>query len=111
MPLIEIHNLVKHYGAIRAVDDLSFSVEPGIITGFLGPNGFHVGSASSMTSSSSARCSAVRSGPLMQPSWSLPVQAAALPFLRGCAPAARRLDAQRQLRPTPCPHPFCLPLP
>jgi ABC-2 type transport system ATP-binding protein len=39
MPVIEIHNLVKHYGAIRAVDDLSFGVEAGTITGFLGPNG------------------------------------------------------------------------
>jgi ABC-2 type transport system ATP-binding protein len=39
MPLIEIRNLVKHYGAIRAVDDLSFGVESGTITGFLGPNG------------------------------------------------------------------------
>jgi ABC-2 type transport system ATP-binding protein len=39
MPLIEIQNLVKHYGPIRAVDDLSFGVEAGTITGFLGPNG------------------------------------------------------------------------
>jgi ABC-type uncharacterized transport system ATPase subunit len=39
MPLIEIHNLVKHYGPIRAVDDLSFGVEASTITGFLGPNG------------------------------------------------------------------------
>ena len=39
MPLIEIQNLVKHYGRIRAVDDLSFGVEAGTITGFLGPNG------------------------------------------------------------------------
>jgi ABC-2 type transport system ATP-binding protein len=39
MPLIEIHNLVKHYGPVRAVDDLSFGVEAGTITGFLGPNG------------------------------------------------------------------------
>jgi ABC-2 type transport system ATP-binding protein len=39
MPLIEIQNLVKHYGPIRAVDDLSFGVEAGAITGFLGPNG------------------------------------------------------------------------
>ena len=39
MPLIEIQSLVKHYGAIRAVDDLSFGVETGTITGFLGPNG------------------------------------------------------------------------
>jgi ABC-2 type transport system ATP-binding protein len=39
MPLIDIQNLVKHYGPIRAVDDLSFGVEAGTITGFLGPNG------------------------------------------------------------------------
>jgi ABC-2 type transport system ATP-binding protein len=39
MPLIVIQNLVKHYGPVRAVDDLSFGVEAGTITGFLGPNG------------------------------------------------------------------------
>jgi ABC-2 type transport system ATP-binding protein len=39
MPLIEIQHLVKHYGEIRAVDDLSFGVQAGTITGFLGPNG------------------------------------------------------------------------
>jgi ABC-2 type transport system ATP-binding protein len=32
-------NLVKHYGKKVAVDDLSFTVEPGHVTGFLGPNG------------------------------------------------------------------------
>jgi ABC-2 type transport system ATP-binding protein len=32
-------NLVKHYGTTVAVDDLSFTVEPGHVTGFLGPNG------------------------------------------------------------------------
>ena len=31
--------LTKAFGAVRAVDDLSFTVEPGSITGFLGPNG------------------------------------------------------------------------
>ncbi|MGA8045183.1 MAG: ABC transporter ATP-binding protein [Dermatophilaceae bacterium] len=36
---IEISNLSKHFGAVRAVDDLTFTVEPGRITGFLGPNG------------------------------------------------------------------------
>lgn len=36
---VEIQNLSKHYGSFRAVDDLSFTVEPGRITGFLGPNG------------------------------------------------------------------------
>jgi ABC-2 type transport system ATP-binding protein len=36
---VEVHGLTKSFGAIRAVDDLSFTVEPGSITGFLGPNG------------------------------------------------------------------------
>ena len=37
--VIEARNLTKDYGEKRAVDDLSFTVEPGIVTGFLGPNG------------------------------------------------------------------------
>lgn len=37
--MIEVTNLTKRYGATTAVDDLSFSVKPGIVTGFLGPNG------------------------------------------------------------------------
>lgn len=37
--MIEVRGLSKHYGSVRAVDDLSFDVAPGIITGFLGPNG------------------------------------------------------------------------
>ena len=37
--MIEVRNLSKDYGAKRAVDDVSFTVEPGIVTGFLGPNG------------------------------------------------------------------------
>ncbi|SNS03865.1 ABC-2 type transport system ATP-binding protein [Geodermatophilus pulveris] len=36
---VEVRGLSKSFGAVRAVDDLSFSVEPGSITGFLGPNG------------------------------------------------------------------------
>ena len=36
---IEVRNLVKVYGDLRAVDDLSFDVEPGEVLGFLGPNG------------------------------------------------------------------------
>jgi ABC-2 type transport system ATP-binding protein len=39
MPLVEIRDLIKDYGQVRAVDGLSFGVEPGTITGFLGPNG------------------------------------------------------------------------
>jgi ABC-2 type transport system ATP-binding protein len=37
--MIEARGLTKRYGDTVAVDDLSFSVEPGRITGFLGPNG------------------------------------------------------------------------
>jgi ABC-2 type transport system ATP-binding protein len=36
---IVVSNLTKRFGAVRAVDDLSFEVEPGSVTGFLGPNG------------------------------------------------------------------------
>ena len=37
--MIEAHDLVKRYGSTMAVNDLSFSVRPGMVTGFLGPNG------------------------------------------------------------------------
>lgn len=37
--MIEVQGLTKQYGEVRAVDDLTFSVKPGIVTGFLGPNG------------------------------------------------------------------------
>ncbi|MBV9449464.1 MAG: ATP-binding cassette domain-containing protein [Streptosporangiaceae bacterium] len=37
--MIEAVHLTKHYGAKTAVDDLSFTVSPGVVTGFLGPNG------------------------------------------------------------------------
>jgi len=36
---IEFSGLSKHFGTVRAVDDLSFTVQPGRVTGFLGPNG------------------------------------------------------------------------
>jgi ABC-2 type transport system ATP-binding protein len=37
--VIEVERLTKRFGSTLAVDDLSFSVPPGTITGFLGPNG------------------------------------------------------------------------
>ena len=37
--MIEVHGLTKRYGEKTAVDDLSFTVRSGIVTGFLGPNG------------------------------------------------------------------------
>jgi ABC-2 type transport system ATP-binding protein len=36
---IEVTGLTKRYGEVTAVDDLSFTVRPGVVTGFLGPNG------------------------------------------------------------------------
>jgi ABC-2 type transport system ATP-binding protein len=36
---IAVSGLTKQYRSVRAVDDLSFTVEPGRVTGFLGPNG------------------------------------------------------------------------
>ena len=37
--MVEVKNLTKCYGDIKAVDDISFTVETGEILGFLGPNG------------------------------------------------------------------------
>jgi len=37
--MIDARNLTKRYGRTLAVDDLSFTVKPGLVTGFLGPNG------------------------------------------------------------------------
>src|ERR1700686_937712 len=37
--MIEARGLVKRYGPTTAVDNLSFDVRPGTVTGFLGPNG------------------------------------------------------------------------
>jgi ABC-2 type transport system ATP-binding protein len=37
--VIEFRNITKTFGQVTAVNDLSFTVEPGRVTGFLGPNG------------------------------------------------------------------------
>src|SRR5271163_1076678 len=37
--MIEVHGLTKRYGEKIAVDGLTFGIEPGKVTGFLGPNG------------------------------------------------------------------------
>jgi ABC-2 type transport system ATP-binding protein len=36
---IAVEGMTKRYGTVRAVDDLSFAVRAGAVTGFLGPNG------------------------------------------------------------------------
>src|SRR4051812_13060112 len=38
-PAIEVIRLSKHFGPVNAVNDLTFSVEPGQVCGLLGPNG------------------------------------------------------------------------
>ena len=37
--LVSARNVAKHYGAVHAVDDVSFDIEKGCITGLIGPNG------------------------------------------------------------------------
>jgi simple sugar transport system ATP-binding protein len=39
MALLEIKNVAKHFGAIHAVTDVSFAVEPGQVVGLMGDNG------------------------------------------------------------------------
>ncbi len=38
-PLLSVHGLVRNYGKLRAVDDLSFEIGAGEVHGFIGPNG------------------------------------------------------------------------
>ena len=38
-PILEVSDLSKHYGGVRAADGVSFTVERGSITGLIGPNG------------------------------------------------------------------------
>ena len=38
-PMIEVSALTRTYGGLRAVDDVTFTAQPGRVTGFLGPNG------------------------------------------------------------------------
>ena len=39
MPLLEVQNLVKIFGGLKANDDISFQVEKGELIGLIGPNG------------------------------------------------------------------------
>ena len=38
-PILEVQNLSKSYGGVKAVDDVSFSVQKSEIVGLIGPNG------------------------------------------------------------------------
>lgn len=39
MPILELNNISKHFGAIHAVNDVSLSIEPGEVVGLMGDNG------------------------------------------------------------------------
>ncbi len=39
MPVLELSNISKHFGAIHALNDVSFSLEPGEVVGLMGDNG------------------------------------------------------------------------
>ncbi len=39
MPVLELNNISKHFGAIQAVNDVSLSLEPGEVVGLMGDNG------------------------------------------------------------------------
>jgi ABC-2 type transport system ATP-binding protein len=38
-PAVVVRGVTKRFGAVTAVEDLTFEVHPGVVTGFLGPNG------------------------------------------------------------------------
>ena len=38
-PILEMRNVEKRFGGVRAIDDFSLSVEPGMVYGLIGPNG------------------------------------------------------------------------
>jgi branched-chain amino acid transport system ATP-binding protein len=38
-PILELHNLVKRYGAVAASDGIDLAVEPGVVHALIGPNG------------------------------------------------------------------------
>jgi simple sugar transport system ATP-binding protein len=39
VPILELQNISKHFGAIHAVNDVSISLEPGEVVGLMGDNG------------------------------------------------------------------------
>ncbi len=49
-PILKVTDLVKQYGGVRAVDGVSFEVQPGTIVGIIGPNGAGKSTALTMIS-------------------------------------------------------------
>jgi ABC-2 type transport system ATP-binding protein len=56
--MIEVENLTRYYGPVRAVYDVNFQVEKGEIVGFLGPNGAGKSTTVLMCSTTRWRCAA-----------------------------------------------------
>ncbi len=91
--LIEVRGLTKHYGPVLAIDDLTFEVRPGKVTGFLGPNG--AGKSTTMRlilglDAPDAGTATVAGWPYRALRRPLPVAGAMLewpPFTPGAAPA------------------------
>ena len=63
--MITVERLTKRYGGFTAVDDVSFTVRPGRVTGFLGPNG--AGKSTAMRMIARVHCYAAVSGTHAQP--------------------------------------------
>ena len=88
--MITLSGLTKRYGARTAVDDLTFTVAPGRVTGFVGPNGaggstamrMMVGSPDPMPARSATTGSATPTSGT-RPGWSAPSSTPA-----ACTPAA-----------------------
>jgi ABC-2 type transport system ATP-binding protein len=87
--MIKVTSLTKRYGETVAVDDLSFTVRPGIVTGFLGPNG--AGKSTTMRvilglDNPSEGCATVNGRPLAE--HAAPLRARRAPRGQGPTPAA-----------------------
>ena len=63
--MLEIRHLVKHFGPLVAVDDVSFAVPRGEVLGFLGPNGAGKSTTMKMITGFVAPTSAPRSSAAM----------------------------------------------
>ena len=94
-PTIEVAGLRKRYGATVAVDDLTFTVRPGEVTGFVGPNG----AGKSTTMRIVLGLDAPDAGTALHRRPALPVADDAPD--RGRRPARRRGRPSRSARPGP----------
>lgn len=89
-PIIEAKNLIKDYGKLRAVDNVSFEVRKGECFGFLGPNG-----AGKTTTMKMVQCiSPVTSGELYVAGMNVKEKATEIKALIGVVPQEINLDEE-----------------